>query len=128
MKQINRYSIGEIADAARVSRRTIRFYVQSEVIPPPVGLGRFSYYTDEHMDAIKRHRLNKIEDQACLRLAEMFHSEPAPDAHSRKVIRVTLREGAVLELPEDSDLPDPEQTKILTEIIKQLINPRRNNE
>lgn len=128
MKQNNRYSIGEIADAAQVSRRTIRFYVQSEVIPPPVGLGRFSYYTDDHLDAIKRHRLKKIEDQACLRLEEIFPSEPASALSGRIVMRFELGEGAVLELPEGSDLPDPEQTKVLTEIINQLINPRRKHE
>jgi hypothetical protein len=38
-------SIGELADATGVSRRTVRFYVQRGLIDPPVGLGRASHYT-----------------------------------------------------------------------------------
>jgi len=43
------YSIGSLADAAGVSRRTVRFYVQRDLLPPPVGLGRGALYTDEHL-------------------------------------------------------------------------------
>lgn len=125
MKQNKRYSIGEIADAASVSRRTIRFYVQSEVIPPPVGLGRYCYYTEEHLDAIRRHRLKKVEEQAFLSLGKIPRYETEPAMPSQIVIRFMLGEGAVLELPEGSDLPDPQQTKVLMEIIKKLITPRR---
>ena len=43
------YSIGSLADAAGVSRRTVRFYVQRDLLPPPEGLGRGALYTDEHL-------------------------------------------------------------------------------
>ena len=43
------YSIGTLADAAGVSRRTVRFYVQRDLLPPPEGLGRGARYTDEHL-------------------------------------------------------------------------------
>jgi DNA-binding transcriptional MerR regulator len=43
------YSIGSLADAAGVSRRTVRFYVQRDLLPPPQGLGRGALYTDEHL-------------------------------------------------------------------------------
>lgn len=50
-------SIGELADRADVSRRTIRFYVQRGLIPPPQGGGRGAHYTEEHLErllAVKR--------------------------------------------------------------------------
>ena len=43
------FSIGSLAEAAGVSRRTVRFYVQGELLEPPVGLGRGSHYTEAHL-------------------------------------------------------------------------------
>src|SRR5664280_1016439 len=43
------FSIGSLADAAGVSRRTVRFYVQGGVLEPPVGLGRGAHYTEAHL-------------------------------------------------------------------------------
>ena len=42
-------SIGSLADAAGVSRRTVRFYVQRGLLPAPVGLGRGAHYTEAHL-------------------------------------------------------------------------------
>ncbi len=43
------YSIGRLAAAAGVSRRTVHFYVQRKLLPPPEGLGRTAHYTDLHL-------------------------------------------------------------------------------
>jgi DNA-binding transcriptional MerR regulator len=43
------YSIEELADAAGVSRRTVRYYVQRGLLPPPTGLGRGRHYTSTHL-------------------------------------------------------------------------------
>ena len=42
------YSISELAEAAGVSTRTIRYYVSEGLLPPPVGSGPNSRYTDAH--------------------------------------------------------------------------------
>ena len=42
------YSIGELADEAGVSSRTIRYYVSEGLLPPPVGSGPNSRYTETH--------------------------------------------------------------------------------
>ncbi len=46
------YSIGQLAAAAGVSRRTVHFYVQRKLVPPPAGLGRSAFYTDHHLAAL----------------------------------------------------------------------------
>ncbi|MBA2355458.1 MAG: MerR family DNA-binding transcriptional regulator, partial [Acidobacteria bacterium] len=38
------YAIGDLAALGGVSRRTVRYYVQGGLIPPPEGLGRGNHY------------------------------------------------------------------------------------
>jgi len=52
MEADRKYSIGELAELAGVSRRTIRYYVQRGLVPPPLGAGRGHYYTGEHLQLL----------------------------------------------------------------------------
>jgi DNA-binding transcriptional MerR regulator len=47
-----RYSIDELADLGGVSRRTVRYYIQEALIPPPLGVGRGRHYERAHLDAL----------------------------------------------------------------------------
>jgi len=47
-------SIGELADAAAVSRRAVRFYVQQKLLPAPLGVGRGRHYGAEHLARLRR--------------------------------------------------------------------------
>ena len=49
-----RYSIGELAERAGVSRRTVRFYVQRGLLPVPLGRGRGEHYDATHLAAVLR--------------------------------------------------------------------------
>jgi DNA-binding transcriptional MerR regulator len=46
--------IDELADAAGLSRRAIRFYVQQKLLPAPLGLGRGKHYDRSHLERLKR--------------------------------------------------------------------------
>lgn len=46
------YSIAELARLGGVSRRTVRYYIQRELLPAPLGLGRGKHYTQAHLDAL----------------------------------------------------------------------------
>ncbi len=48
------YGIEELADLGGVSRRAVRFYVQENLIPPPLGLGRGRHYGPAHLDRLLR--------------------------------------------------------------------------
>ncbi len=50
------FGIDELADAAGVSRRTVRFYVQRGLLPVPRGLGRGRHYGGEHLRTLRRIR------------------------------------------------------------------------
>jgi DNA-binding transcriptional MerR regulator len=47
-------AIGELADAAGLSRRAIRFYVQQGLLPPPLGRGRGRHYDGTHLQTLRR--------------------------------------------------------------------------
>jgi len=61
MKNKTRYSIAELASAAGISRRAVRYYVQRKIIDPPCGGGRGSYYTEQHLQSILAHRAGMAE-------------------------------------------------------------------
>lgn len=46
-------TIGELAQMAGVTVRTVRFYVAGGVLPPGVKRGRKRVYTDEHLDRLR---------------------------------------------------------------------------
>src|SRR5262245_6643969 len=48
----SRHAIGELAELAGVSRRTIRYYVQEGLLPAPLGVGRGRHYGDQHLDQL----------------------------------------------------------------------------
>ena len=57
-------SIGELAKASGVTRRTIRYYVELGLLPPPEGAGRAAVYGDEHLE-----RLRRIQELQATRLS-----------------------------------------------------------
>ena len=48
------YNIETLAKLSGLTRRTIRYYVQRGLLKPPQGGGRGSYYTDEHLEQLKK--------------------------------------------------------------------------
>ena len=87
------FSIGDLADAAGVSRRAIRFYVQQRLLPPPLGRGRGGHYDASHLERLRRigelqaagHSLDAIR-----RILETGEPVPPPVAPPRRPPRATL--------------------------------------
>lgn len=49
-----RLGIDELAEAAGLTRRAVRFYVQQKLLPAPLGVGRGKHYDRSHLDRLKR--------------------------------------------------------------------------
>lgn len=62
------YDIQELVKASGIPRRTIHFYVQQRLLPPPEGAGLAAYYTGQHL---VRLRLIPILRQQGLRLDDI---------------------------------------------------------
>ena len=58
-----RYTIGDLARLGGVSRRTVRYYVQEGLIPPPLGVGRGNHYGPEHLDGILH--VKSLQEAGC---------------------------------------------------------------
>lgn len=69
----DRISIAELARLGGVSRRTVRYYVQRGLIPAPLGTGRGSHYTQEHLDALIR--VKALQERG-LPLSQIAGDEP----------------------------------------------------
>src|SRR5215471_3457223 len=47
-----RYGIAELAELGGVTRRTVRYYSQENLLPAPLGVGRGKHYGREHLDRL----------------------------------------------------------------------------
>ncbi len=123
------YSIGELADLAGVSRRTVRYYIQRGLLPAPDGAGRGSRYTQRHLDAlIEIRRLQESgiplpEIAARLEGQPWPEPEPLPIAGSLSVwTRIPLADGVELHL--SGRHLDGDTIRALAEALQPLLNPQ----
>jgi DNA-binding transcriptional MerR regulator len=95
------FDIQRLITESGVPRRTIYFYVQQGLLPPPQGAGLAAYYTEEHL---LRLRLVPVLRQAGLRLddiRERFAQMSSED------MRRQLKEAAQRTAPAPSYAPLP---------------------
>ncbi len=91
MKQRSMYTIGELARAAGVTTRTIRYYTAEGLLPPPETRGKFAGYSEAHLHRLQliarlkaaylplqeiRARLERLSPDEVARLLE--ETPPAP--------------------------------------------------
>jgi DNA-binding transcriptional MerR regulator len=55
-RETRQFGIEELAERGGVTRRTVRYYVQRGLLPPPTGVGRGDHYTEAHLAALVRVR------------------------------------------------------------------------
>ena len=76
-----RYDIQELVKASGVPRRTIHFYVQQGILPPPEGAGLGARYSEEHLN---RLRLSPVLREQGLRLDDIRARFAAMDPEAVK--------------------------------------------
>jgi DNA-binding transcriptional MerR regulator len=75
MSEATTYSIGELAQEAGVSRRTVRFYVQQGLLSAPSGLGRGAHYGREHLAVLQRIKQMQLQGAELGEIAEILGAE-----------------------------------------------------
>jgi len=115
-----RYAIGDLADLASVSRRTVRYYVQEGLLPAPYGLGRGNHYGPEHLDQLLRVKalqeagrsLDEIKRALGHGARASLHAlqpQPEPEATIDRTLwrHLSLAPGVELHVAADVRLPPP---------------------
>jgi DNA-binding transcriptional MerR regulator len=128
------YGIAELADLGGVSRRTVRYYVQEELIPPPRGAGRGAHYGAEHLaallevKALQERGLPLVDIRRALGAGG---SGPPPRAEgvalsvSRSAwTRLELAPGVELHVSSDVRVPPPGGLRELAEWCRRLFSDR----
>src|SRR5687768_3087148 len=113
--------LNELSDRARVSARTIRYYIQQGLLPAPEARGPGAHYGPEHVDRLllirrlQREHLplseirKRIETLSPAEVRRIVQSEPErpPDSASDYVRRVLTHGSAPLVALESRVLSDP---------------------
>lgn len=123
MTEERRYGVEQLATLGGVTRRTVRFYVQEGLLPPPLGLGRGDHYTQNHLERLILVR--ELQERG-LTIAQIRSElerpagRAAPDASWLKVpreswSRIHLMPGVELNVSGDIRLPPPSKLIELAE-------------
>ena len=125
-------SVSELADAAGLSRRAIRFYVQQGLLPPPLGGGRGAHYDASHLGRLKRiaelqtagHSLDAI--RRVLRGKDVPPPQPPRPVMAAKWsaelwTRMKIAEGVELSYDTSRQQPDARQLTEIRAAVRRIL-------
>jgi DNA-binding transcriptional MerR regulator len=123
-----RYGIQELAALGGVSRRTVRYYVEEGLLPPPLGLGRGDHYTQDHL--VRLLEVRSLQEQG-LTIAQIRAglagppAAPAPlEAPAREAwVRLVLMPGVELHVATSRRLPPASRLLELADWCRDHIPP-----
>jgi DNA-binding transcriptional MerR regulator len=124
VKKNNKYSIGELVNLTGVTRRTVHYYSQRNLIPPPEGKGRGHHYNEEHVKAIQKIRALQSEGVTLDRIPEVLAGLTAPDDEIEIVQKLTTRinigEGVWIEFDHGTKIPPPSKIRELIRFYQKI--------
>lgn len=124
MTDEERFGIGELAEAADVSVRTVRYYIAEGLLPPAVTAGARSYYTREHLDRLRaigrlkeayfplreiRRQLATLDDRAIREIADDAFVTQAEMHAPPELLRLEERPGPSSPAPDSAGIIDEQQ-------------------
>src|SRR5262245_21826520 len=130
-----RYGIAELAELGGVTRRTVRYYIQENLLPAPLGVGRGKHYGREHLDRLlqvkafqeRGQSLDEIRQQTKgVRRVAGPHGSPVREIPRSTWSRVELLPGLEIHVSGAYRLPSPGRLQELAHWCRQ--NFRRDDE
>lgn len=139
--------IGQLADAAGLTRRAVRFYVQRGLLPPPLGLGRGRHYDATHLARLRQlqelqaagHSLDAIgrilsgEDADAV-APPVPRTESPPPRRAKPTLsaelwtRLRVVEGVELHFDATRHRPDVERLRALRDAIRDVFRATTNQD
>lgn len=128
-----RYGIQELVQATGVPRRTIRFYVQRGLVPPPAGAGRGHYYTGSHLERVLQVRELQEQGRSLREIEGLVaggeplgtnRALPPPPPTREVVTRIRLVEGVELLVSHGARAPSADRLRRLAAAATQILTER----
>ena len=133
-------SIAELADAAGLTRRAVRFYVQQKLLPAPNGLGRGKHYDPTHLERIRQIRQLQLAGHSLEEIRHLLHTPnptltppastlpPTPRAPASLIRaelwrRLRITQGLELHFDPTHFNPTLQDLLHLREVITQIMTP-----
>ena len=129
-------TIGELASAAGLTRRAVRFYVQQKLLSPPEGLGRGSQYDSSHLARLQKIAELQRAGHSLDAIRRIFSGEsvPAPESppapHRTRELsaglwtRLELADGVELHFDAAKHSPSVEQLIELRDKAREVFGGR----
>ncbi len=141
---MDEYTIQELSDLTGVARRTIHFYTQQEILPPPEGAGLSTRYRQVHLVRLKLIpilrqeglRLDQIRNlykkQDLVELekrlkkaetAEKIETVPksTPAVQGKSLVHFSLPQGLMLLVPAEYSQKNPQRVSEIIRKMQELI-------
>ncbi len=129
------FTLNELAALADLPRRTVRYYIQIELIDRPKGLGRGSHYTAHHLEQLLEVRKWQRAGLSLERIRELLAADdkevflpPRPRKKGSIEIRshVLIGDGVELTINPKRSGMTPKQTRELADgainLYEQILN------
>ena len=120
------YSIDVLTDLAGITRRAVRFYVQSGLLPPPEGTARGAYYTQAHLQRLLNIRSWQDDGLTLEGIRQRLSAKPeVRDVRPKGMVevwtRLNLTEGVELHINTEAAGLTPEAVRQLAVEIGKLV-------
>ena len=83
-----RYTIDQLSEITGCSRRTIRYYIQENLLDAPAGRGRGGFYFDSHVATLRRIRTLQEKGLRLSAILEMVKEEAVPRLPEERAVWV----------------------------------------
>jgi DNA-binding transcriptional MerR regulator len=118
------FGIRELVQASGVPRRTIRYYVQRGLLPPPEGRGRGHFYRESHLETLLRIKELQGRGQRLSEIGARLEGggEEPPAPRVELASRIVVADGVELLLAHGTAPPHPAQVRALAEAAARILH------
>lgn len=127
------FNLDYLAKKTGVSRRTVRYYIQRGLLPPPLGQKRGSYYTEAHLERLQLILKFSAKGVPLIQIKKALSSD-SPDYTTKPKITIPRKIQERIEISRDVELvtrqdffDDDELIKI-KEFIVQILEEKRHDQ
>jgi DNA-binding transcriptional MerR regulator len=134
-----RYAIGDLAELGGVSRRTVRYYVQENLLPAPFGVGRGNHYGQAHLERLLQVKALQEAGRTLDEIRHVLNGKPASRSALDRTAaaepvsralwrRLVLADGVELHVAGHVPLPSPGKLNELATWCRATFSPAPDEE